>query len=436
MSKPTFSTPDLDAFCLLDHYGVTVTGQHINHDQAALECRVVEADSFCRQCGGQARVRGSLVRRVTHVPLGWRPTQLHLRLRRYRCDDCACVWQQDTTSVVAPEAKLSHAAALWALKSVVIDRVSIARVAENLGVSWHTANDAVLATGRRLLIDDPNRLTGVRVLGVDEHVWRHTRWGNRYVTVVIDLTPVADGIGPARLLDMVPGRSKQTFINWLSAQTSAFRKGVEIVAMDGFTGYKTAATEQLPEATTVMDPFHVVALAGTALDKCRQRIQQATLGRRGKTGDPLYGIRKTLRTGNDYLTEKQRTKLTSVFENTDHAPVQQTWQVYQQIIAAYRRPNRAQAKQDLIAVIDSISTGVSNQLTELQTLGRTMKRRADDILAYFDHARTSNGPTEVINGRIEHLRGTALGFRNILHYITRALLDTGGFRNQIHSFLR
>jgi len=68
----------------------------------------------------------------------------------------------------------------------------------------------VLTTGRRLLIEDPNRLTGVRVLGMDEHVWRHTRWGNRYVTVVIDLTPVADGTGPARLFDMVPGRSKPT----------------------------------------------------------------------------------------------------------------------------------------------------------------------------------------------------------------------------------
>lgn len=197
---------------------------------------------------------------------------------------------------------------------MVIDRASIARVGDNLGVSWHTANHAVLTTGRRLVCD-PNRLTGVRVLGVDEHVWRHTRWGNRYVTVVIDLTPVADGTGPARLLDMVPGRSKQTFINWLQAQTTAFRKGIDIVAMDGFTGYKTAATEQLPEAVTVMDPLHVVALAGTALDKCRQRIQQATLGRRGKTGAPLYGIRKTLRTGQDYLTEKQRTK------NAPNSPV-------------------------------------------------------------------------------------------------------------------
>lgn len=200
---------------MLGDFGVTIAGQRVTAESAALECRMVDQDNFCRRCGAQARVHGSLVRKVTHVPLGWRPTQLHLRLRRYRCDACALVWQQDTMSVVAPKAKLSHAAALWALKSVVIDRLSIARVASNLGVSWHTANDAVLDTGRRLLIDDPHRLTGVRVLGVDEHVWRHTRWGNRYVTVVIDLTPVADGTGPARLLDMVPGRSKQTFITWL-----------------------------------------------------------------------------------------------------------------------------------------------------------------------------------------------------------------------------
>lgn len=421
---------------MLDNYGVSVTGQHVTAKRIVLECRVRRQDNFCHHCGGQARVRDTLVRNVTHVPIGWRPTQLHLRLRRYRCDDCCIVWQQDTTSIVAPGAKLSYPAALWALKSVVTDRVSIARVAANLGVSWHTANDAVLDTGRKLLIDDPNRLTGVRVLGVDEHVWRHTRWGNRYVTVVIDLTPVADGIGPARLLDMVPGRSKHTFITWLNAQTSAFRGGVEIVAMDGFTGYKTATTETLPHTTAVMDPFHVVALASKALDQCRQRIQQATLGRRGRSGDPLYGARKTLLTGQDYLTDKQHARLDKVFADQQHHAVQATWNIYQQVVSAFRHPNKQAGKADLTALIDSISTGVSNQYPELQRLGRTMKRRAEDILAYFDHTGTSNGPTEAINGRIEHLRGTALGFRNLLHYITRALLDTGGFRTQIHALLR
>ena len=78
------------------------------------------------------------------------------------------------------------------------------------------------------------------------------------------------------------------------------------------------------------------------------------------------------------------------------------------------------------------STSVPSSLTELITLGRTLKRRATDILAYFDHPHTSNGPTEAINGRLEHLRGSALGFRNLTHYITRSLLETGGFKPQLH----
>ncbi|WP_265574425.1 transposase [Venatoribacter cucullus] len=52
--------------------------------------------------------------------------------------------------------------------------------------------------------------------------------------------------------------------------------------------------------------------------------------------------------------------------------------------------------------------------------------------AYFDRPGTSNGPTEAINGRLEHLRGTALGFRNLTNYIARCLLKSGGFRNQLH----
>src|SRR5699024_6880200 len=119
-----------------------------------------------------------------------------------------------------------------------------------------------------------------------------------------------------------------------------------------------------------------------------------------------------------------------------HASGNTTYDLYKQSVQPYRNPNRNQAKKRLRKLIDSISHGIPNMLKELQTLGRTMKRRAADILAYFDHLGTSNGPTEAINGRVEHLRGTALGFRNLTHYITRALLDTGGFRPKIHSFLR
>ena len=69
------------------------------------------------------------------------------------------------------------------------------------------ANTAVLAEGARLLINDPARCEGVRVIGVDEHVWRHTPYGDKYVTVILDVTPVRDRRGPSRLLDMILGRS-------------------------------------------------------------------------------------------------------------------------------------------------------------------------------------------------------------------------------------
>ena len=57
---------------------------------------------------------------------------------------------------------------------------------------------------------------------------------------------------------------------------------------------------------------------------------------------------------------------------------------------------------------------------------------AADILAYFDRPGTSNGPTEAMSGCLEHLRGSALGFRNLTNYIARALLEAGGFRPRLH----
>lgn len=62
-----------------------------------------------------------------------------------------------------------------AMEAIVCQHLSVGRVAEGLGVSWYTANNAVLAEGQRVLTEDPARFDGVRVIGVDEHVWRHTR---------------------------------------------------------------------------------------------------------------------------------------------------------------------------------------------------------------------------------------------------------------------
>jgi transposase len=309
----TFACPDLTKFCRLDELGLEAVGQRLDPDRTVLACRVVEPDQWCRRCGCEGVPRDTVVRRLAHEPLGWRPTLLVVTVRRYRCTGCGYVWRQDTSKAAEPRAKLSRRGLRWALEGIVVQHLTVARVAEGLGVAWNTANDAVLAEGRRVLIDDADRFDDVAVIGVDEHVWRHTRRGDKYVTVIIDLTPVREGTGPARLLDMVEGRSKQAFKTWLAERPEAWRAGVEVVAMDGFTGFKTATSEELPDATAVMDPFHVVRLAGDALDRCRRRVQQAVHGHRGRKDDPLYSARRTLHTGAGLLTEKQKDRLHALF---------------------------------------------------------------------------------------------------------------------------
>ncbi len=180
--------------------------------------------------------------------------------------------------------------------------------------------------------------------------------------------------------------------------------------MDGFTGFKSAATEELPDARAVMDPFHVVHLAGNALDECRRRTGQELHHRRGRATDPLYKARRMLHTRSCLLTPRQQHQLADLFASDCHVALEVTWSVYQSIIDAYRDPNTIRGKALMQADINTLtSTRVPRGLTELITLGRTLKRRSRDILAYFDHPHTSNGPTEAINGRLEHLRGSALG---------------------------
>jgi len=428
----TFARPDLAAFARLDELGLVVVGQRLEPARAVLACRVLEPDQWCRRCGCEGGARDSVVRRLAHEPLGWRPTTLEVTVRRYRCPGCGHVWRQDTTRAAQPRAKISRRGLRWALEGLVCQHLTVARVAEGLGVSWNTANDAVLAEGTRALIEDPARFDGVQVIGVDEHVWRHTRRGDTYVTVIIDLTPIRGGSGPARLLDMIEGRSKQAFKQWLAARPQAWRSGVEVVAMDGFTGFKTATTEELPAAVAVMDPFHVVRLAGDALDRCRRRIQQDTHGHRGRTNDPLYRARRTLHTGADLLTTTQTQRLHELFTADEHVQVEATWTIYQRMITAYREPDRTRGRALMTKLIESLREGVPRALTELVTLGRTLTKRAADVLAYFDRPGTSNGPTEAINGRLEHLRGSALGFRNLTNYIARSLLESGGFRPRLH----
>ena len=131
MPETTFACPDLTTFLGLEALGVTAVGQYLTAKRAVIECRmpIRFEDPFCKACGAQGVSRGTVARRLAHVPVGWRPTQLVVRLRRFACTHCRRVWRQDTSTLAEPRARLTRSAVEWGLRALALEAMSVSRVA-------------------------------------------------------------------------------------------------------------------------------------------------------------------------------------------------------------------------------------------------------------------------------------------------------------------
>ena len=164
----------------------------------------------------------------------------------------------------------------------------------------------------------------------------------------------------------------------------------------------------------------MVKLGSTALDEVRRRVQQETLGRRGLKDDPLYRIRRTLMTGTEHLTSKQKSRLEQHLPLGDpNGEVHLAWQAYQRLRAIYHATTTTAGHRLAEHVIATFHTC---PIPEIARLGRTLRAWRDQILAYFATDGVNNGGTEAINGVIEKTRRLAHGFRNFTNYRLRILL--------------
>jgi transposase len=427
-----------DTICRTAEIGLTITGAADAGSITIIDAAPVAVDDHCPDCGHSGKLRDHTTRRLVDLPVVGFPTRLHVRVPRFTCTNQPCPRKifQAPLSCADDGAKLTHRVTRWILQRLAVDRMSVSATAKALGVGWELVNQIAGDACRQLVYDNPSHLDGVRILGVDEHVWKHIRKPgdpSNLVTILVDLTPLVDGHGPARLLDIRPGRSAEVLRTWLQERDPGFREQVQVVTMDGFAGYASAVDQVLPDATKVMDPFHVVHLAADKLTGCRQRLQRETSGRRGRKDDPLYKHRRTLLTRTNYLTERQKRRLDLLWATDDeYVALEVTWMFYQDMIQAYGHPKKSEGKKLMDRIINTLRKGLPTGLEELAQLGRTLWRRREDVLAYFDIG-ASNGPVEAINGRLEHLRGIALGFRNLNHYILRCLIHSGQLHTRINA---
>ena len=334
---------DTGATLLLDLEGLAVQGVERSVDGSRL-VRVVTDDpcaAACPTCGVLAsRVKGHVRTRPRDVPHGESGLRLVWCKRRWYCGERSCPRASFTESLPAVPARARMTARLRAAAG---DRVlsgasaTVVAAARELDLSWPTVMDAVWERAGDLVEEGP---APVEVLGIDEVRRGRPRWrpatgrqapstpeaqpgppdpvtGTGSVVEPARARVLADrwhvGFtdigGGAGMLAQVEGRTADDVAYWLLGQPAAWRDRVRYVAIDMCTVFVSAVRRALPHAVLVVDHFHLVKLANDTLAEVRRKVTTTTRGRRGRDGDPEWGIRNLLRRNRENLTPRAFRKM-------------------------------------------------------------------------------------------------------------------------------
>ncbi len=253
----------------------------------------------CPRCGVLVSGRPYDCResRIKDLPFGDGPLEVIWRKRRYRCPEPACQQRVFTerSEQVPPRHRLTGRLRAKLERAASASARALSDVAAEYAVSWWSVNRALICAA----VERASRpVPRVRTLGLDETRARSLRWiwtsegsssgwrlSNPWMTSFVDL----DTGRPGWLLGLVAGRSGAAVASWLARQPQQWRDGVEVVALDPSAPFAAAIRRVLPNATIVVDHFHLVRLANQALTEVRQRVTREQLGRRGRKGRPGLG---------------------------------------------------------------------------------------------------------------------------------------------------
>lgn len=277
----------------------------VTRDRAVVTVTIetTDAHTSCAKCGVRAVVKDRSNVEFVDLPVCGTPSRLVWRKRRWECLNRGCDAPSATeirADIARPRTAMTHRAAVWATIAVGRQVRPVSHIAAELGVAWATVMETVRIYAEHL-IDDPDRVTGIHALGVDETKFvagnsdRSTSW----VTAVCD-------VGRCFVADVVEHRDVEAVTGWATTQPAAVTSGVGVVVSDMSHAYTKALRAVFPDAVHVVDRFGVVQAANRTVDETRRRVQTETFGHRGRKHDPLYRGRKLVLVGEERLTSKGR----------------------------------------------------------------------------------------------------------------------------------
>ena len=399
---------------------ITLLGAASRDGEIELHVMLDASRTACSTCGVLARFKGWREVVLRDLRFGDQTVALHWHKRRWRCEDPDCPnggWTEQDDRIAHPRMKLTRRAALRATEDVGRKGRTVNEVATELGCDWHTVNDVVIAYGE-VLVDHPDRFGEVGALGLDETAFVRTApyFRTSFVTSIVD-------VGRGQLLDIVPGRGGGGPRNWLMARGARWRDAVDYATLDLSGAYKAVFDACLPDATLVADKFHVIKVANDRLDETRRRVQNDTLGHRGRKHDPLYRARRLLTMAAERLGEKGDEKLQGLLRAGDpRGDVAVAWEAKEAVRELYGHQDQTLALEWVDALAEDLTDTM--RPPEVRSLGRTLRRWRSEITAWHV-CQLSNGPTEAMNNLIKRIKRVAFGFTNLRNYRVRALLYAG-----------
>ncbi|MDZ7883399.1 MAG: ISL3 family transposase [Mycobacterium sp.] len=373
----------------------------------------------CPACGVvSTSVKAYVSSSPRDIPYGEDRIIVRWNKTRWRCREDYCERASFTEAIPQVPARARTTGRLRAAIGAAIGEAarSVSEVAAAHAVSWPTAHRAFVAHADALL-GEPEP---IRVLGIDETRWGKPRWiydpeASRWLRIDPWDTGFVDLAGDQGLLGQREGRTSKAVIDWLRERSDAFRDGIEYVAIDPAAVYAAAIRTPglLPNATIVVDHFHLVKLANDALTKVRRRVTWDLKDRRGGKLDPEWANRRRLLRGRERLSQKTFAKMWNSITAEDPSA---------QILSAWI------AKEELRTLLATVGNGgdahltrhrlhrflswcIDSQIPELLTLATTIDTWWPEINAFIQTGITNAG-TEGYNRLVKQVKRVGCGFRN------------------------
>lgn len=199
-------------------------------------------------------------------------------------------------------------------------------------------------------------------------------------------------------------------------------RGVRVVVTDGSEAYRAAIRQHLGHATHVVDRFHVARWFASALIEVRRRIQRiGPHGSRPAYDPDVFRSRYLQLRREDRLDEEARNRLEQVL--AAHPELAHAWTLYQHLHRIYLAEEDEQANQ---ALGDFIAGYRDRSLPEFDQVIGALLDWGDEIFAFHDTDRATNGRLEGTNAKLGVLKRIAYGFVSATNFGHRALLLTPG----------